>query len=69
MHQYKITVIHQGREVQVYPRNREPGTSFEEVCKRIGMMVMSERIELVTVYRDGELYRQYETKKGISCPE
>ena len=63
MNHFKITVIHNGEQVDVFPTSRsrirgyENDTSFEDVCKRIGMMVMSNGIAEITIYRDGQTYR------------
>jgi hypothetical protein len=58
MNHYRITVIYNGETIQVYPSEREKrDTSFEDVCKRIGMMAMSSEIVEITVYRDEQEYR------------
>jgi hypothetical protein len=58
MNHYRITVIHNGETVQVYPSEREKrDTSFEDVCKRIGMMAMASEVTEITVYRDEQEYR------------
>lgn len=64
-HTYIITVTHNGETVLIYPRptGREQlshGMDFNEVCQRIGTMVMSAGISSITVYRDGQIYRQAE---------
>jgi hypothetical protein len=53
-----ITAIHNGDTVQVYPVKRDAPYNFEEVCKRVGVMVMSSGITEVTVYRNGKVHRQ-----------
>lgn len=58
-HHYRVVVDHNGDMIQVYPQGRERfDASLDDACKRIGMMVMAENIESITVYRDGEIYRQ-----------
>jgi len=66
-HQCKITVVHNGETVQVYPQKRETGYNLDEICKRIGMMVMSNGITDITVYRDGEVYRQCTVKNEVGA--
>ncbi len=68
MHRYKVTVIHNNQLVQVYPQRRESGASFEDVCKRIGMMVLAESVRDIRVYRDEQEYRvcQVERKDPIT---
>lgn len=61
-HRYRVLVQHNGEQVQVYPQHREAGTHFQEACTRIGMMVMSEQIERIEVYRDDGLYRSIEVQ-------
>ncbi len=59
MSHWCVRALNQDKWVHVYPTPRDRSdTSFDEVAKRIGMMVLAERIERVTVYRDGEVYRQ-----------
>lgn len=66
VHFYVITVTHNGKTVQVYPQPpkpdelADPGIDFEQVCQRIGTMVMSAGITSLTVNRDGQLYRSME---------
>ncbi len=59
-HVYKINVIHNGETVQVYPQQPRYDSNFEDVCKRIGMMVMSSGITTISVYRDDKLHRTAE---------
>lgn len=65
IHLYRVTVTHNGETVQVYPQQTgrgqlDSGVKFDEVCKRIGMMVMSSDITSINVYRDNELHRSAE---------
>lgn len=63
MAQYKVLVTHLGQTVRAYPTAKDTdASSFEETCKRIGMMVMSSGISNITVYRDGQVYRNVEVK-------
>ena len=66
MHQYKIMVTFNNSPVQVYPKRNESGANFEDVCKRVGMMVMAEDITDIVVWRDDQEYRvcQVEQKEG-----
>jgi hypothetical protein len=65
IHLYRVIVTHNGEMVQVYPQQTgrgllDPGVKFEEVCQRVGMMVMSSGITSIKVYRDDELHRSAE---------
>lgn len=61
MSHFKVTVVHNGDSIDVFPvhsrKGYEDAASFEAVCRRIGMMVMSNAVTDITVYRDGEVYR------------
>lgn len=65
MNNHTITVIHNGNSVKVYPVKREAGYNFDEICKRIGMMVMSSGITEITVYRNGRIHRQCTVKSEV----
>lgn len=65
MNNHTITVIHNGNSVTVYPVKREVGYNFDEICKRIGMMVMSSGITEITVYRNGRVHRQCVVKSEV----
>lgn len=70
MNHYRVIVNHNGEEVQVYPQRLTRGdTNLEDVCIRIGMMVMSNGIECITVYRDGEVYRTVNVEQVKPCKE
>lgn len=64
---HTITVVYNGDTVQVYPTKRESGYNFEEICKRIGMMLLLITISEITVYRNGRVHRQCIVKSEVEA--
>lgn len=62
-HHYRIVMNPGDALVDVFPLPGRDDTRIEEVYTRIGMMVMSERIAQITVYRDGQVYRVWAPEK------
>ncbi len=57
--------MHDGRPHRAYPTKKDRrNTSFEEACKRIGMMVMGRTVTEITVYCDDEVFCRWAQQKA-----